>query len=415
MEKKRILWVGDGFAPTGFSTVNHNIIKNLPKNKYDVHHLAINYRGDPHEYDHKMYPAWTAGDLWGYGRLVNLIADIKPDLIFILNDPWVIQEYLAKIIQAKMGGFSEIVNIPVVVYFPVDAKEHEASWYRDYAELVKAVCFYTEWGKQVVLETGVVNPEVTHVVPHGVDTKDFYPLEDIKDKNEKVIKTAKQIARESLFPIEKKPEFLNSLIFLNANRNQPRKRIDLTIKAFAEFIIGKPKNVKLYLHMGVQDMGWNIKVLARRYGFEDRLAISADSPQLQFLPVDRLNLIYNACDVGVNTSMGEGWGLTAFEHAATGAPQIVPDNSVHREIWTDGAMFIPTVAEHMYENTLTVGEVISVDGLVEIFENVYQDWKNGGEMLDELGKKAFDLTQKKEYSWKSVAKEFDKIFREVLE
>jgi D-inositol-3-phosphate glycosyltransferase len=38
----------------------------------------------------------------------------------------------------------------------------------------------------------------------------------------------------------------------------------------------------------------------------------------------QLNLLRNACDVGINTSMGEGWGLAGFEHGATGAAQIVP-------------------------------------------------------------------------------------------
>jgi len=36
---KRILWIGDGVAPTGFSTVNHNIIKNRKDYKKDYHFL----------------------------------------------------------------------------------------------------------------------------------------------------------------------------------------------------------------------------------------------------------------------------------------------------------------------------------------------------------------------------------------
>jgi len=47
MEKKKVLFIGDGVTPTGFSTVTHNIIRNLPKEEFEIHHLAVNYRGDP--------------------------------------------------------------------------------------------------------------------------------------------------------------------------------------------------------------------------------------------------------------------------------------------------------------------------------------------------------------------------------
>jgi D-inositol-3-phosphate glycosyltransferase len=46
-----------------------------------------------------------------------------------------------------------------------------------------------------------------------------------------------------------------------------------------------------------------------------------------------LNLLYNACDVGLNTSEAEGWGLIAFEHAATGAPQILPAHAAAADLW----------------------------------------------------------------------------------
>ena len=409
--KVRVLWVGDGEAPTGFARVGHNLIKNLSSKKYEVHHLAVNYRGDPHDNWWKMYPAATGGDLWGFGRFIGLIRAIKPQIIFLLNDPWVLQQYLASMIQAK-GVLPGIENIPVVTYFPVDAKEHDPTWFRDYSELVNRICVYTEWGKDVVLETGSVNPTQIEILPHGASPDLFHKIPDVME-GKRLEKTGRQVAREAIFPIKDKPEFLNSFIVLNANRNQPRKRIDITLRAFSQFARGKPKNVKLYLHMGVKDMGWDIVRLAQRYGFDERLAISSSQPSLPHVPDDRLNLIYNACDIGLQTSMGEGWGLTSWEHAATGAPQIVPDHSVLPEIWGDAAMYIPTIADHVYEGTHTVGRVPSIDGLVERLEEAYQDWKTGGEMLKDLGKKAIAITKKPKYQWKNIAKKLDEIFDEL--
>ena len=60
-------------------------------------------------------------------------------------------------------------------------------------------------------------------------------------------------------------------------------------------------------------------------GLEERLHLN---PLAGGIVDDReLNLLYNACDVGITTSMGEGWGLVSFEHGAAGAAQIVPDHS----------------------------------------------------------------------------------------
>ncbi len=51
--KKKILFIADGVQPTGFSTVAHNMIRNL-EDTYDIHHLAVNYKGDPHDFQMKI-------------------------------------------------------------------------------------------------------------------------------------------------------------------------------------------------------------------------------------------------------------------------------------------------------------------------------------------------------------------------
>jgi hypothetical protein len=55
------------------------------------------------------------------------------------------------------------------------------------------------------------------------------------------------------------------------------------------------------------------------------------------LPDETVRLLYNACELGVSTSMGEGWGLGTFEHAATGAAQIAPDHTTFSENWHGAA------------------------------------------------------------------------------
>jgi D-inositol-3-phosphate glycosyltransferase len=395
--KIKILWISDAVAATGFARVAHSIIKELPE-KYEIHHLGINYFGDPHNYKHKIYPASLGGDVYGLGRLVPLTSILKPDLVMIINDPWVIDFYLN---EYKKSGLKVIP--PIVTYFPVDAREHSPSFYKNF-DIVNRVCVYTQFGKEVVLATKTPNvtEDKLHIISHGISSKTFYPM-DVT------------MARTSLYPGEKMEEFLNSFIIFNGNRNQPRKRIDLTIWAFAEFQRNKP-DVKLYLHMGVQDLGVNIIELALRYGFDNKMILSSTVDKIPSVSNEQLNIIYNATDVGINTSLGEGWGLVNWEHAATGKMQILPNHSALKEIWTNNtAKLLPTIMPQMIERVNTVGEVVDIRALISTLEWAYHDWKyNNATEVQEYGRRAYELTQQPQYSWSNVGKEFEKVFQLAL-
>ena len=280
MEKLKLLTISDLAVNTGFSRVMTEIIRHFPEH-FEVSSLAINYFGDPHELKAKLYPASAGGDLYGINRLGNLIDKINPDRILILQDSWIIKEYL-KVIKEDMLD-------KVVIYTPVDAGPYMNSWLEKFPS-VKRVCAYTEFGKEVLL---AANPDIKDiaVIPHGINTDMFYQM----DQNS---------AREKLGKLED-----DLFIILNVNRNQPRKKIDICAKAFGIFAQDKP-DVRYYHHAGVEDAGWNIVELAKRYGFERRLILSHRdlSPQ-KAVSDESLNNIYNAADVGLNLSSGEGWGL----------------------------------------------------------------------------------------------------------
>lgn len=408
MDKPKVLWVGDAVAKTGFARVNHSLIEHL-KDKYEIHLLGINYRGDPHEFDYSIYPAIIGGDVWGFGRFESLINFVKPDLIFTLNDPWVIDKYL-NILREK-----KISNIPVVVYFPVDAEEHNPGWYAYWNDYVAQTAVYTEFAKDVIRTTGMIDEASISVIPHGSDLETFFSILDYKDKKGHVLKTGEQISREAIYPYKTHPEFEDALIFLNANRNQPRKRMDITLRAFGAFAKDKGSDVRLYMHMGTRDMGWDVKGIASRYGFDDKLILSSDTSSIPSVPDDRLNLIYNATTVGINTAMGEGWGLTNWEHGGIGRMQVVPDHSACREIWKGNGLLIPCSESYIYPETGTLAKVPSEKGLMDIFEEIYDDYKNNdSSMIKDYGKRAKKLVSDPKYNWKNIAKQFDELFQKAL-
>lgn len=375
---RRGLWIGDGGVPTGFSTVNTNIIENLPAKEYDIHHLAVNYQGDWIETKpwHKLYPAYLGGDYMGIQRVNSMIDSIKPDFIFILNDPWIIKDYVQYLPP----------EIPTIFYFPVDAGPLQPAWVEALSRAHKIVA-YTKFGRNEVLK---VDPELdVDIMPHGIDHSHFFPI-------------PKPAACKMMGTVDP-----NHWIVLNANRNQPRKRVDLTIKGFVEFAKDKPANVKLYLHMGLMDSHIRIDRMINRYKdnrgelFGTRLYITDIQAKLQSVPVERLNLIYNCCEFGINTSMGEGWGLVPWEHAATGSPQLVSNNSASAELFGEERGYLIPVQEETITtpNILTEGSVPSVTSIAEALQYAYDN----PEDMQERAQAMQEYIKQPKFEWSNIA------------
>jgi glycosyltransferase involved in cell wall biosynthesis len=215
------------------------------------------------------------------------------------------------------------------------------------------------------------------VIPHGIDRERFFPLPDLRDPG--------------------------AFVVLNASRPDRRKRLDLTIAGFAQFARDKPGNVKLCLHhafFGQREQA-QIHSWIREFGVEDRVSVNMLGGGVRD---DReLNLLYNSCDVGINTSMGEGWGLVSFEHGATGAAQIVSDHTACAELWRGRGELIPVERSYVPEfSVLEMGEV-SVHGVAGALENLYCD-------VDRrrlLGQAGCDAVANPVYSWDRIAHAFE--------
>ena len=392
MNKIRVLWISDGVIPTGFSRVSHSIIKYLPKDKYEILHLAINYDGDPHPFNHKIYTAKNKGDIYGTNRIKEF-SKAGVDLIFILNDLWITTIYLEEI----KNVFKENIP-PVVAYFPVDAKGYDSEWFRHF-DIVKEAVVYTKFGYDVVKEEAPRTFDFK-IVPHGVDTSIFYKMD----------KTREELKKEFFPPRE---DFEDSFIVLNANRNQPRKRIDIAIKGFALFSENKPFNVKYYHHAGISDVGWDVLKLTaklKKLGMDKRLVLTSFERGVQRVTDEKLNMIYNCTDIGLNTSMGEGFGLPNVEHATTGAPQIVSGNSASLELFQDCGLIIPPIMELEFERVQTTGSLVTAEAVAEKLEIMY----NSPELRKELSEKSLAKFLSDKYRWENIAKQWDEIFESVI-
>jgi D-inositol-3-phosphate glycosyltransferase len=379
-KKKRLLWIGDAVAPTGFATVTHGILDHLHE-IWDVHVLGINYLGDPHDYPYRIYPASLGGDTGGVGRLPGLLASLQPDLVCILLDPWLVPRYLDPIKQA---------NIPVVAYMPVDAL-HMRESFSTYLSNLDVAVLYTEFGRQQLTMAGMETE--TEIIPHGVDQKLFKPLPQKK-------------ARQELhLP-------LDAYIVGVVGRNQPRKRLDLTMEYFAEWAKDKPDTVRLYLHCAMKDIGWDLLDLADYYGIDDRLIItSLEMTAMNGVPRYIMPLVYNSFDVQLSTTAGEGWGLGNMEGMACGIPQIVPEWSALAEWPRPAVYYVPCTTTQAHTGGInTIGGLPDKWATIEALEYTYQHET----VRRELRTKSIELVRQPRFEWATIARQFHTVFTKLV-
>jgi glycosyltransferase involved in cell wall biosynthesis len=207
----------------------------------------------------------------------------------------------------------------------------------------------------------------------------------------------------------------DDFIVFNGNRNQFRKRLDITISGFAKFAVGRP-NAKLYLHMGMKDQGWDVMPLfARemaRQGLDpnNRIIMTSPEPHPPSVPVELLNVIYNVADVGVNTCKGEGWGLVNFEHAACKVAQVVPDHTSCKEIFEGCGRLIRSLHADVDTNFGRIMPCPDDNHLAELLGELYDN----RELLEETAEKCYQRVTDPCFSWDTVAAQFDEVFQEVI-
>lgn len=384
----RILVIADGVIPTGFSRVSHGIFDNFDSSEYEIHWFAINYNGSPHSSKHNLYPTAIFGsrEPYGFDRL-GLFKDTKFDLIFILNDVFIVNKYL----EVIKNTFDKVP--PVVVYTPVDSLNHSKSWYENF-DVVKKLIAYNEYGKSI-LEQHFPSRSI-EVIPHGIDLSVFYKIDKPKE----------EIRKELL----DRSDFINApFIIFNGNRNQPRKQIWRSLMAFSIFSKNKP-DVRFYYHGGIIDADINVIELAEWLGIQDKLILTNLKRGVQTVSNEYLNLIYNATDVGVNSSIGEGWGLVNVEHAVTGAPQIIPAHSSFIELFSDCGFLIKPTDYHVNPNISTIGLTVSVENLANAYEELYRNEN----LRAELSKKSIEKFTHPKYDWVNISNRWKELFKEVV-
>lgn len=166
----------------------------------------------------------------------------------------------------------------------------------------------SEYSKRDIVKFYGINPDKINVVPEGVDTKVFRPVDDWK-----------QLAqwRTKIFAAD-----VPFIVYVG--KPTERRNLSALIRAFAE--LKKDGFPHKFLIVGASLPGTSPfrKVI-------EELKIETEVFVLDYVTHEEMFLVYNAANLFVYPSSYEGFGMPVLEAMACGAPVIALDNTAFPE------------------------------------------------------------------------------------
>jgi D-inositol-3-phosphate glycosyltransferase len=381
-DKRRMLVIADAAVSSGFARGTHNILDTL-KETWDLHVLGINYMGDPHPYPYSIYPCNTiyGGDFFGLSRIDELVRKIGPDCALVQNDPWNFPRYI------KALG-----NVPTIGAVAVDGLNCQGTALNG----LKLAIFWTQFGLDQARLGGYSGPAT--VIPLGVNREIYYPR-------------SRKIAREKLKLPAQRAYVRDGFIVGNVNRNQPRKRLDLTIQYFAEWVHRyKVPDAFLYLHVApTGDAGWDIAQLAKYYQIASRL-ILAEPEVGQGVTEDELAWTYAMFDAGFTTSTGEGMGLPALEMMASAIPVIGGEWAAYADWAKDAMVLVPCPSTMATPRVNTIGGIMDKDMSIQALEAMYSN----PDIRRSYAQAGLERAKSPQFDWREIGETYADVIDEAL-
>jgi glycosyltransferase involved in cell wall biosynthesis len=352
--------------------VTHNICNRL-YDKCDLSIFGIGYNGKiRNPFNYYVYPGITGNDIYSEVSACGLISQEKPDIVVVFNDLPVVMRYLKHIKTIPSN------TLRVIPLFPINLLPLDKEQIISLTTLgVKQAMVYTEFSKETLME---INPNISYeAVYHGVDRKTFFPIAGAKE----------YLGLSDYFVVG------------NVNSNTYRKRFDLFLGGFAKFAKGKD-NVRCLIHSFNKDISYDLLTIAEDLDITDKIIISSSQ-----MTVDKMNLLYNALDVNVNTSIGEGFGLSLVEGAACGVPILCPEHGNLIDIWGNHADYIKFERSEYIAGTLYKGDVISVDDMTDKLNTLYYD----KEYLQQRKNNIYAYSGDSRFDWQKIS---DTVYKTLL-
>lgn len=396
-----------GYAKMGWML--SNFLANIEENgmpKYEVYYFGIsNFDGqrvdrfintkikmiDVLEEEKKI----NSNELYGVDIISKFIEEIKPDIFFIYNDLIVVNRLLIELSKYPKNYKTYVYIDLVYAYERLDLIKN-MDLYTD-----KIFVFSEFWKNNLVSMD--INPEKINILYHGFSSNVLYkvPQEEARSK----------IGLQN-----------DWFVILNTNRNAYRKALDISISSFLRFLKQNNMNEKIKMFVNFtfnNNEGYDILQLIQTEC--KKLNLSYDYiihnsilcfPNNGYISDEYINYIYNACDIGINTCIGEGFGLCNMEQAGLDIPQIVTETGglidIFKPFCNGFPMLVkPVTTIHISKLQDSHGGYIDITNPDDFVKSLQYYYDNPEKRIYDGFKLGKYIRQK--YNWDLILSNFEKI------
>ncbi len=253
--------------------------------------------------------------------------------------------------------------------------------------VLQRAIFWNEFSRNEAVRGGMAVP--SSVVPLGVDLEQFCPGDREQARN--------------FIGLTIVPE--GAFVVGNVNRNQNRKRIDLSVMYFAKWIKEyRRTDAFLYLHLiAGSTTTIDVEALASYLGIINRLILVQPQNVFEGAPEKTVINGMRCFDVGLSTSLGEGHGLTAMEMMACGIPFIGGDYSAFGEWAKDAAYLVPCSVEGVMPDVNgMIGGIPDERATIDALEAFYRD----PGLRSEHARRGLARVSEPRFRWNNIAARF---------
>lgn len=391
---------------TGYAKVAHNLLRQLATLAPKVKTYHFGFQRHPNRPGFRKAPEGIVQydaaanedpkeEGFGFNKINEFLEMTGPDVVMIYNDPLIIYRFIEAMKHERGKAPYKLWIYLDQVYHGIAQPLMDAI--REHADRVYT---FSPYWKKALKNYGDEFPN-TSILEHAVDPLIFASM---SPQDRVGLRTNMNVPQ-------------NAVIFLNANRNSQRKRLDLTVQGFVRLLkreTDKPYYLIVASNLSAQggayyDMsriyaqelakaGLNLQAYAARL-----MLIDTAPPNV--LADEGINQLYNVADIGINTSDGEGFGLCQLEHMYVGAPQVVTDVGAYRDFLNESvAAFIPSEFDVYFAGGMPLGGHVPVfhpEKVADAMEQVVQSLPEKREAI-------------KNYPFKSWSRVCDSLLEDLI-